>query len=235
MQAARRAQAKPGAPTGTNVKVNRDRDPWPKAEIAAAVDPINGKNYLVMSNDFRENFDHMFFHPSTNGGKTFSDDSMVGGSDPVTGFIPLTFQSDPGLTFDNRGNSVLSTISGNLIFDFNASYENLDTEVYVTQGFANGTYASLLPTPVDDQQCSGTFDNFICPAQLDKPFVTADGVSGSPRNGTVYVYYTLFCNENPCTDGNRSGAGIQFGHSRLAFPWSGATFQPASIGQRQVH
>src|SRR5215831_574695 len=36
---------------GQNVKVNRDRNPWPKAEIGAAVDPTNGKNYVVMSND----------------------------------------------------------------------------------------------------------------------------------------------------------------------------------------
>jgi hypothetical protein len=52
-----------------NVKVNQDRNPWPKAEIGAAVDPTNGNNYVVMSNDFRENWDHMFYHVSTNGGK----------------------------------------------------------------------------------------------------------------------------------------------------------------------
>jgi len=229
MQAARRSPVRPSAPTGTNVKVNRDRDPWPKAEIAAAVDPTNAKNYLVMSNDFRENFDHMFFHTSTNGGKAFTDDSMVGGADPVTGFIPLTFQSDPGVTFDNRGNSVLSTISGNLIFDFNASYENLDTEVYVTQGFAGGTYASLLPTPVDDQQCSGTFDNFVCSAQLDKPFVTADGVPGSPHNGTVYVYYTLFCNENPCTDGNATVPAFSSAILESHSPGAGLPFSPPAL------
>ena len=70
---------------GQNVKANRDRDPWPKAEIGAAVDPTNGKNYVVMSNDFRENYDHMFYHVSTNGGANWTDDSMVGGADPITG------------------------------------------------------------------------------------------------------------------------------------------------------
>src|ERR1700738_652713 len=88
-----------------NDRVNQDKNPWPKAEIAAAVDPTNGRNYVVMSNDFRLNFDHMFFHSSTDGGETFTVNSMVGGSNPVTGFIPLTFQSDPGVSFDRAGNS----------------------------------------------------------------------------------------------------------------------------------
>ena len=35
---------------GSNVRINRDRDPWPKAEIAVGVDPMNG-NVVVMSND----------------------------------------------------------------------------------------------------------------------------------------------------------------------------------------
>ena len=114
---------------GTNVKVNQDRNPWPKAEIAGAVDPTSGSNYVVMSNDFRENYDHMFYHVSTTGGATWTDDSMVGGADPFTGFIPLTFQSDPGVAFDTVGHSFLSTITGNLIFDFVNDYENLDTEI----------------------------------------------------------------------------------------------------------
>ena len=42
---------------GTNIKVNQDRNPWPKAEVGAAVDPTDGGNYVVMTNDFRENFD----------------------------------------------------------------------------------------------------------------------------------------------------------------------------------
>jgi len=115
----------PVLPTSTNVKVNRDRNPWPKAEEGAAVDPTNGNNYVVMSNDFRENYDHMFYHVSTNGGKAWTDDSMTGGSDPVTGFIPLTFQSDPGVAFDSAGHSFLSTITGNLIFDETNNYLTL--------------------------------------------------------------------------------------------------------------
>ena len=190
------------ATAGTNVKVNRDRNPWPKAEIGLAVDPVNGKNFVVMSNDFRENYDHQFFHVSTNGGLAWTDDSMVIGVDPVTEFAPYNFQSDPGVAFDDKGQSYLSTISGNTLLDFNVDgvYANFDTQVEEAQGFANGAYASLVPNIVDNQQCSGA-TNFVCPAQLDKPLITVDSVPGSPNNGTIYVYYTLFCNDQPCVDG----------------------------------
>lgn len=194
-----------GAGQFQNDRVNQDKNPWPKAEIAAAVDPTNGRNYLVMSNDFRLNFDHMFFHSSTDGGETFTDDSMVGGSDPFTGFIPLTFQSDPGVSFDRAGNTYLSTITGNLIFDGNNAYENLDTEIEVAQGAAHGTYASLIPTPIDDQPCNGLFGStftFTCNAVLDKPLITTDN-SGTASDGTTYVYYTLFCQSSlGCSDGS---------------------------------
>jgi hypothetical protein len=186
---------------GSNVKINRDRDPWPKAEIAIGVDPTNG-NVVVMSNDFRENYDHMFYHVSTNGGTAWTDDSMVGGSDSYSGFIPLNFQSDPGVAFDSNGHSFLSTINGNLIFDGTNGYENFDTQIIVAYGYNHGTYSLLLPTVIDTQPCNGTFTGtFTCPASLDKPLITVDNVPGSPNNGTVYVFYTVFCNANPCPYG----------------------------------
>lgn len=193
-----------------NIKVNQDRNPWPKAELGAAVDPSNGNNYVVMANDFRENYDHQFYHVSTDGGTTWTDDSMVGGADPVTGFIPLTFQSDPGVAFDTVGHSFISTITGNLIFDFTNGYQNFDTEIEIATGYAHGRYTSLIPTPIDDQPCYGTFTSFFCPAQLDKPLITVDTNPHSPNKGAIYVYYTLFCNgagpngTDPCVDGTAS-------------------------------
>ena len=191
--------------TAQNVKVNQDRNPWPKAEIAGAVDP-SGKNYAVMSNDFRQNYDRMFFHSSTNGGKTFTDDAMVQGFSPYLGFSPFSFQSDPGLSFDANGLSYLSTISGNAVFDFTNGYLNFDTEIEVAQGYANGTYASLVPTAIDDQPCNGLLSGALtCDASLDKPLITTDAVAGSPNLGTTYVYYTFFCNSPVagfCTDGS---------------------------------
>src|SRR6202045_3386052 len=201
-----------------NVQVNQDRNPWPKAEIGAAVDPSDASAWVVMTNDFRENYDHMFYHVSTDGGLTWTDDSMVGGNDPFTGFIPLTFQSDPGVSFDLAGNSYISTITGNLIIGFNNGYENIDTEIDIAQGFSHGTYTSLLPTPIDDQPCNGLFTGvFNCPAVLDKPLITTDANPGSPNEGTTYVYYTLFCNSAPCTDGTATvpafGSAILESHS----------------------
>jgi hypothetical protein len=232
-----------GASLGGNVRVNRDRNPWPKAETASALDP-SGKVFVVMSNDFRENFDHQFFHVSTNGGLSFTDDSLVGGADPITGFVPLTFQSDPGVAIDSKGNAYFSTISGNSIFDFDNGYINLDSEVETVQGFASGRYASLLPTPVDDQPCSGTFDVFNCPAQLDKPLITVDNVPGSPHNGTVYVYYTLFCNgtgekgDEPCTDGDAtvpafSSAILEVHSAGGGTPFTAPALVSADLSQEQ--
>lgn len=212
------AAAKPAIKltTGTNVQVNQDRNPWPKAEVAAAVDPTTPGNWVVMTNDFRRNYDQMFFHVSTNNGGTWTDDAMVGGSDPFSGFIPSTFQSDPGLSYDGSGNSYLSTITGNLFIDFNAGYENVDTEIDVAQGFAHGTYANLLPIPIDVQPCNGLIFTgpFTCDATLDKPLVTTDSNPGSPNTGATYVYYTLFCNSplsGVCTDGTATVPQFQSG------------------------
>ena len=209
-----------------NIQVTQDRNPWPKAEIAAAIDPSSPDNWVVMSNDFRLNFDKMFFHVSSDGGKTWTDDSMVGGNNPLTGFIPSTFQSDPGLSFDLSTNSYLSTLTGNLLVDFGAQYENMDTEVDVAQGFANGTYASLEPTAIDVQPCSGVFSAFSCDATLDKPFVTTDIHPGSPKKGTTYVYYTLFCNAPQsgfCQDGT---AKVPAGASAILVSHSPGPGQP---------
>ncbi len=227
------------APSYKNIQVNQDRNPWPKAEVGAAIDPSNGTSWLVMTNDFRLNFDHEFFHVSSDGGKTWTDDSLVGGSDPFTGFIPLTFQSDPGVSFDAAGNSYLSSITGNLILDFNNGYENLDTEIDVAQGFSHGAYATLLPTPVDDQPCNGLFTGaFNCPAVLDKPLITTDSNPASPNNGTTYVYYTMFCNNLPCTDGTATvpafGSAILESHSVApGFPFSPPALVSGSLSNVQ--
>jgi hypothetical protein len=219
-----------------NVKVNQDRNPWPKAEVGAAVDPSTGKNYVVMTNDFRENWDLEFYHVSTNGGKAWTDDAMVGGFDPYTGGIPLTFQSDPGVALDSVGHSVLSAITGNQVFDFVNGYENLDTEIEATIGNAGGTYTSLLPTVIDFQPCNGTFTGaFTCTIQLDKPLVSIDNVPGSPNIGTVYVYYTAFCLQpTPCVDGNATipafGSSILEAHS----PGAGLPFGPPNLVSGQL-
>jgi len=111
----------------------------------------------------------MFYHVSSNGGTAWSDDSMVGGNDPYSGFIPGAFESDPGVAFDDKGHSFLSTITGNSIFDFYDDtdfYENFDTQIIVAQGYNHGTYSNLIPIPIDTQPCR-FFPNFSnCPPRL---------------------------------------------------------------------
>ena len=219
-----------------NVKVNQDRNPWPKAEIGAAIDPVSGA-WVVMSNDFRRNWDQMFFHVSTDGGIQWTDDALVGGSDRFTGSIPSTFQSDPGVSFDSSGNSYLSSITGNLIFDSGNGYINFDTEIDVVQGFADGTYASLLPTPIDVQPCNGTSaGTFTCNLTLDKPLITTDSNLSSPRYGTTYVYYTAFCNlPVPCMDHNATIPAFSSAIVESHSPGPGEPFSAPALVSGPLH
>ncbi|HLV89204.1 MAG TPA: hypothetical protein VKV39_19630 [Candidatus Sulfotelmatobacter sp.] len=222
-----------------NVKINRDRDPWPKAEVAVGVDPVNG-NVVVMTNDFRENWDHEFYHVSTNGGAAWSDDSMVGGADPYT-FAQLTFESDPGVAFDSHGHSFLSAITGNSIgdyYDSNDNYANFDTQIIVAQGFNHGTYSNLAPIVIDTQPCRYFPVVANCPATLDKPLITVDNVAGSPHNGSIYVYYTVFCNDVPCPYGSGSvpafGSAIVESHATGAgAPFSAPQIVSGSLSNEQ--
>src|SRR5262249_13146956 len=124
--------AAPAVTMYRNIQVTRDRNPWPKAGLAAAVDPSSPGSVVVMTNDFRANLDAMFFHVSSDDGVTWTDDAMSTGNDPVIG--PFAFQKDPGLSFDRSTNSYLSTLNGALYID--SVYENFDTEVDVARGFA---------------------------------------------------------------------------------------------------
>jgi len=187
-----------------NVKVNQDRNPWPKADIASAVDPTDPGVWLVMTLDYRVNYPRMFYHVSTNGGKIWTDDMLVEGADPNLGSIPLTYELDPGLSFDDAGNSYLSTLSGNIILDFTNNYINIDSEVDLVQGYSDGTYSALLPTVIDSQSCSGMISGpFVCNGTVSQPMNTTDVNTNSPNAGTNYVYYSYFCNVSPgtCTDG----------------------------------
>src|SRR5262249_17227725 len=63
----------------------------------------------------------------------------------------------------------------------------------------------------------------------DKPLITVDSVPGSPNNGTVYVYYTVFCNDIPCPYGAGTipafGSAILESHS----PGAGLKFSAPKI------
>ncbi len=216
-----------------NIQVNQDRNPWPKAGISSAVNPADPRNWVVITNDFRVNATRLFYHVSTDHGRTFTDDLLVGGTDSLIGGVPFTFNVNPSVSFDNAGNSSFSVLSGNEIIDVNNNYFNLDNEIDEVQGFADGTYSNVFPTLIDAQQCSGGLFSgpFTCPGNVSQPLNTTDSNPGSPNVGTTYVYYTFFCNLNPgtCTDGTATipsfGSVILESHS----PNAETPFSPPAL------
>lgn len=188
----------------SNIKVNQDHNAWPKAGVSAAINPTNGKNIVVTSSDFRQNFNHPYYHVTTDGGRTWSDDAVTDSIDTAT-FAPYNFQSNPGVAFDREGHTFLSSVSGNTFSDASTGYFNFDTEIDVVQGNANGASANLVPTAIDYAPCHGvgeiSGDN--CAGAVDKPLVTVDSGISSPTRDTIYVYYTYFCHTaNSCQHGN---------------------------------
>ncbi|GCE12194.1 hypothetical protein [Tengunoibacter tsumagoiensis] len=183
----------------SNVKVNQDLNPWAKVDVAAAINPLNGQDYLVMSTDARENYSHSFYHISTTGGRSWSDDALPPGIDQATN-SQYVIQTDPGVAFDSNGHSFLSSISSNTISTPDGSYANYDNEIDLVQGYNNGTYTYTSATPVDYAPCNGQTNGngvFYCPGQLTKPAITIDNGAKSPNKNSIYVYYTYFCSGVP--------------------------------------
>jgi len=232
-QAKSQAQnAAAGQPPYHNVKVNQDRNPWPKTDVASTVDPTNPLAWLVMTLDYRVNYPRMFYHISTDAGKIWTDDMMVEGTDPNIGFVPLSYQLYPGLSFDDTGNSYLSTMSANLIVDFTNNYQNFDSEIDLVQGFSDGTYSALIPTVIDSQPCSGQISGIlVCNGAVSQPRNSTDANRTSPNVGTNYVYYSFFCNvsSGTCTDGTATVPS--FGSAILVSqtPASGQPSAPALV------
>lgn len=201
-----KASSQKAHPPYQNIQINQDRNPWAKAGLASAINPLNPSNWVVITNDFRINNTRTFYHVSTDRGLAWTDDLLVGGADPYTFSAPLSFQVNPSISFDNAGNSRLAALSGNEIIDFNNNYLNLDNEVDEIQGFTNGTYSYVFPTLIDAQQCDGGLSSgpFTCPGNVSQPLNSTDSNPASPNAGTTYVYYTYFCNlsSGSCTDGN---------------------------------
>ncbi|HEY4386293.1 MAG TPA: hypothetical protein VGN34_17690 [Ktedonobacteraceae bacterium] len=205
---------------GRNTKVNRDLNPWNKLSIAAAVNPADAQNYLVLTNDYRENFSHQYYHVSQTGGRTWHDDALADSVDAATS-SPYNLQTNPGVAFDAVGNSFFSMLSANIIADTTTSYSNFDTQIDIVQGYNRGNFSAPTTTTVDYVPCNGILSPttpFNCAGQLQRPFITVDTQPNSPHRGTIYVYYTYFCNgislatdttptaESllPCVDGNIS-------------------------------
>ncbi len=196
----------PASPSGTNIKVNRDLNPWSKSTVAVAVNPAMPQNLLVLTNDYRESFSHQYYHVSQTGGMTWHDDALTNGVDTATS-SPYNLQTNPGVAFDAAGNSFFSMLSANIISDATINYSNFDTQIDVVQGYNRGNFSGSTTTSVDYVPCNGVLSpttTFNCPGQLQRPFITVDTQPHSPNLGTVYVYYTYFCNGVTVPAGNAS-------------------------------
>jgi len=196
----------PSVPSATNVKANRDLNPWSKATVALAVNPSMPKNLLVLTNDYRESFSHQYYHVSQNAGVTWHDDALTNGIDAATS-SPYNLQTNPGVAFDSNGNSFFSMLSANIISDSTTGYSNFDTQIDVVQGYNRGNFSSSTTSTVDFVPCNGVLSPtiaFNCPGQLQRPLITVDTQPNSPHLGTVYVYYTYFCNGVTVTADNTS-------------------------------
>ncbi|GHO91201.1 hypothetical protein KSF_012490 [Reticulibacter mediterranei] len=240
---------KPATNATTNIKVNQDHNGWPKAGVSAAIDPINGNNMVVATSDFRQNFNHVYYHITTDGGRTWSDDTMAAGIDTAT-FAPYDYQSNPGSAFDREGHVFFSNISGNTFSDATTGYFNFDSEIEVVQGTNNGNNTSIVPTSIDYAPCHGigalTTDN--CAAAVDKPLITVDTVNSSPTKNSIYVYYTYFCHAaQPCKhdtitvpayssvilESDAAGVNLPFSPPKLASgPFTQAQFADMVIDSR---
>lgn len=207
------ANGSPNFHSGNIMQVNQDHDGWPKDELGVGIDPTNPKNITVMSNDFRQNWNHMFFHTSNNGGESWFDDSLSTQTEPFSdsqGNLifgssngPYNFQSDPGVVYDSHGNWYASDVTGMVIFSIQDPnfdlYVNNDSEIDVYPGTGHGAAGPIAPVTVEFSPCNFSLTSvffFNCPGQEDKPLIWTDTSPKSPHNGRVYVTWTFFDNNN---------------------------------------
>ncbi len=121
-----------------SVQGNQDKNPWQKVSVAAAVDPKNPKHIVVLSDDFRDGFQRVFYHVSTNGGKKWTDDYLTDGVDPGLNGLPFAMPHSAKIGFDSEGNTSIVHLSSNNIIQSNnglISFANLDTQIDLIQGF----------------------------------------------------------------------------------------------------
>ncbi|MBE3557796.1 MAG: hypothetical protein IMW89_01030 [Ktedonobacteraceae bacterium] len=194
-----------------NVRVNQDHNPWPKTDVAIAVNPLNPRNIIVATNDLRQLFTRSYYHVSMDGGKTWSDDVVAESMNPTTSGA-YTLVSNPGVAFDRDNHSIIVSLASNTILDTKTNYANFDTQISLVKGYAGGLYTDNVTTTIDFLPCNGHASASLqanCQGQLDRPQVAVDTNPHSPRVNTIYVYYTFFCagkKQNntlkSCTHGN---------------------------------
>lgn len=229
-----------------NTKVNQDRNPWPKIDVAAAVNPLDGGNFLIVSNDTRQFFSHPFYHVTTSNGRNWDDDTIPSPMNPSTS-SSYSQTNDPDVAFDLNNYSFISSISSSSYLDFQANYANFDNQVNLSMGYQGGIYTSNVASTIDYLPCNGpintsaTFSN--CQGQFDKAHVAVDTIANSPTKNRIYVYYSYFCTgahqgQEPCRDGNitipaHSSAILEAHADGAGLPFSKPALVSGSLNQVQ--
>jgi hypothetical protein len=186
---------KPDMKARVNVKVNQDRNPWPKEGIAQSVDPSGPANLVVISSDLREYVERSYYHVSTDHGRQFTDDAITAGGDDFLSGSPFDFNDHAVTSFDAAGNEFVVQISANSVFDPVFGYANDDAALQLVMGESHGLYLDTVPFDLDIQQCNGPgllLPN-NCSGFLQFPSIATDTNASSPTIGTTYATVTLFC------------------------------------------
>jgi hypothetical protein len=207
-----------------NVKVNQDRNPWPKFQVSQAVDPSDPANLVVISNDLREIAERAFYHVSTDHGRQFTDDAISPGGDDFLLGSDFLANNNAVTSFDAAGNEFVVQISGNSLFDEQFDYGNDDVALQLVMGESHGLFLDQIGTDLDIQQCSGPIGFGLpasCAGFLESPSVVTDTYPSSPAVGTTWITVTLFCEfmgDSNCptiggidiTPGNSGIIGVSF-------------------------
>jgi hypothetical protein len=154
---------------GTNVDVSNEKDP--QSETSIAIDPSNPSRLVAGSNEiFRLPMRGYF---SSDGGTSWGAVDLP--LPPAIRNNGYDFGSDPSVAWDNNGHVYYSYI---VVF-FGAGFGVVGSEMAVARSSDGGrTWKS---TYFDFQPNEGTF--------VDKPIITVDTSSTSPRQNTIYVAF----------------------------------------------
>ena len=173
-----------------NVRANQDCGLRRQAEEVVAINPTNPKNLVAGQNDSRVGYNQCGFDYSFDGGVTWGDQLP-----PFTQYVfpnghNLDFCSDPGATFDSKGNAYIVGIG--------LSLDGLDSALLIAKSNApNGGafFHSTVPDPFQEYRDvplgvaasdeSETIAN-------DKELLVADASNKSPKKDNVYVTWTRF-------------------------------------------
>ncbi len=180
----------PGHSGVSNTRANQDCGLRRQAEEVVAVNPTNPQNLIAGQNDSRVGYNQCGYDYSFDGGATWGDQLPVYTQVTFPNGHNLDFCSDPGATFDARGNAYNVGII--------LSLDGLDSAVVVSKSDApigGAFWHSTAPDPFQEYRdvplgivAMDENENIA----NDKELIVADQSNKSPKRNNVYVTWTRF-------------------------------------------